>query len=145
LTHVKLLRYWNLYAPGIMRRQIRRFALLTLLGLLFSQVALAAYACRWADAAANWHVVGTGMPADCDGMAGTGAGAMSTLCAQHCKAEAGFDTATVAAQVGAVVPSLPFTLRLPFAEAASVRPPPDPDLAAAGRPLLLALHARLRI
>jgi hypothetical protein len=128
------------------RRQSRRFALLTLLGLLFSQIALAAYACQWTDAGGNERVVRMAMPANCDGMNGAVAAATTLLCAQHCKAEAGtLDPGTLAAQVMAAMPSLPFTLRLPFASADAARPPPDPDRAAAGRPLLLALHARLRI
>jgi hypothetical protein len=126
------------------RRRSRRFALLTLLGLLFAQFALAAYACQWTAVDGNADAARVEMPVGCDGMDGNAAGSAGILCVHHCKAESGpVETGSAAAQGAAAMTLLPFVLRVDPGNPG--RAPPPPQLAAAAGPRLLALHARLRI
>jgi hypothetical protein len=126
------------------RRHLRRFALLSLLGLLLAQFALAAYACQWTGVTGTGKSVQLEMPTGCDHMDPATAADNGLLCMQHCKAESGtIDSGSVTPQVGAAMALLPYVLWI--ARESVAQAPPDPELGAARRPVLGALHARLRI
>ena len=130
----------------IVKRLRRRAAWLTLLAVLFSQLATAAYACPLIQEALNAPVVATGeATTPCDEMDMAGAEGMSALCLEHCK------TGQQLVDNHSPVPALDVAADLAFVVHASIanvtRPlrVPDPPAFRATAPPVFASSSRLRI